>query len=148
MGNVLLENQPTKKENRIKSIVAVSENREDTLHETLQPLFDKDPDLKVKYHSNCANKCCSVKQKAKIRIHRQSGALVSQSSTSKNFVYVVELTGPSSLTQGTRNDGVNEAYIVLTIRHFYPSRNNVINYKTYLEDICDKHNDKWGQDVK
>ena len=55
VDNVLSENQPRKKQNRIKSIVAASKNRGDILHETLQPLLDNHQDLKVKHHSNCAN---------------------------------------------------------------------------------------------
>ena len=48
------------KNNRIKSIIAASKNRADTLHETLQPLFDNNPDLKVPCHSNCVNKYCPL----------------------------------------------------------------------------------------
>ena len=63
VGNILSENQPRKRSNRIKSIITVSKNLGGTFYETLQPLFRNNPNLKVKYDSNCANKYCSVKRK-------------------------------------------------------------------------------------
>ena len=46
VGDVLLENQPRK--TTTKSTIAVSINWGNTLHKTLQSLFDNDLDLKVK----------------------------------------------------------------------------------------------------
>ena len=46
---------------------------------------------------------------------------------------------PSSLTQGTRIDGE---------KNFCTNRNKLIDYKTYMEDMFEKCNDKWEQDVK
>lgn len=64
VGNVQLENEPRKKQNRIKSIIAASINWGDMLHETLHPVWQNDPNLKVKYYSNCANKYCFIKWKS------------------------------------------------------------------------------------
>lgn len=64
VDDVLSENLPRKKNSRIQLIIAVTKKLGDTLHEILLPLFDNDPHLKVKYHSNCANNYCSINQKS------------------------------------------------------------------------------------
>ena len=40
------------------NVLSVNRDRKiiDTLHKTLSPLLDENPNLKVKFHLNCANK--------------------------------------------------------------------------------------------
>ena len=127
-----------KQQNRIKSTIAATKNRADFLYKTLQPMLDNNPDLNVKYHSNCASKYCLVKH----RSQNQDPPSKQLSGQSKfNFQKLCVCCGIDCYI-------IPEAYIVLTLHHFCPTRNKLIDQTTYLEDLCEKCIDKWGQDVK
>lgn len=143
MGDVLAENQPRKKQNRIKSITAASKNRGETLHKPLQPIFNNYPDLKVKYHSNYANMYSSVKRK---KTNQDPPSKWRSGQPKFDFQKLCIYCGLdcSIIPDPRNNDWRREAYIALSVHHICPIWNKVIDYKTYMEDICEKRNDEWA----
>lgn len=101
-------------------------------------MLDNNPDLNVKQHSNCASKYCLVKHKSQ---NQDPPSKQSSGQPKFNFQKLCVYCGVDCYI-------IPDAHIVLTLHHFCPTRNKLIDQKTYLEDLCEKCIDKWGQDVK
>ena len=138
-GKVLSENRDRK---RIDSIVVASQRREDTLPETLSPLLDENPNLKVKFHLNCASKYCSTKTLSKTK----PPPVKRQRSSEPAFDFKKSCIYCGLDCQVKLNpkhpDRWREA-----LEHYCNERQTNIKYKQYLEEICAARNDKWGETV-
>ena len=143
-GKVLSENRERK---RIDSIVVASQRREDTLHETFSPLLDENPNLKVKFHLNCANKYCSTNTLSKTK----PPPVKRQRSSEPAFHFNKSCIYCGLVCQVKRNpkhrDRWRAVYLVEALEHYCNERQTNIKYKQYLEEICATRNDKWGETV-
>ena len=123
-------------DNRIKSIIVKSKNREDTLHKTLQPLFDNDPDLKVKLYCNCESKHCVVKQKS-----QNQDPPSKERSIHLNFdlqkLCIYCGIDCSIIHDPRHTDQWREAYIILTF-HYFCHNPNFLAHRL-ISKICVKN---------
>ena len=139
----LSENRDRK---RIDSIILASKKREDKLHETLSLLIKDNSNLKVKYHSKCADKYCSTKN---MKIPRPPPPKRRSSEPAFNFKSLCLFCGLDCNLNRAHDDRHPErwrkAFLFGKLEYYYSVRKKNMKYKDYLEEVCAKRGDEWGE---